>query len=166
MITRRKSLIGAIVLATMAACPAMAHDAPRVETEVVLNAENIVEVTHVLQLSTSQRMLYKAGVIDKNDLSGLKARAQLALYTAERFDLFADDAELSLELLGAEIDGGHVYVYQIGEVEALPSKWSARNAILRDLNPGFDNVINVPTAEGIQTIVFDSSNLDLIKTPS
>ena len=85
MITRRKSLIGAIVLATMAACPAMAHDAPRVETEVVLNAENIVEVTHVLQLSTSQRMLYKAGVIDKNDLSGLKARAQLApclLYTS------------------------------------------------------------------------------------
>jgi len=166
MISRRQSIIGAMLFATMTAFPVMAHDAPRVETEVVLNSENIVEVTHVLQLSTSQRMLFKAGVIDKNDLSGLKARAQLALYTAEHFDLYADDEILALELLGAEIDGGHVYVYQIGEIEALPATWSARNSILRDLNPGFDNVINVPTSDGIRTIVFDSENLNKVNSPS
>ena len=162
----KTQILSAIFFATMAAGSAIAHDAPRVETEVVLTDENIVEVTHILQLSTAQRMLFKAGFIDKNDLSGLRTRAQLALYTAERFDLFADTEKLPLELLGAEIDGGHVYVYQSGTVESFPEKWTARNAILRDINPDFDNIINVPTEAGIKTIVFDGTDMNTINSPS
>ncbi|WP_427450508.1 DUF6702 family protein [Litorimonas sp. WD9-15] len=166
MLSRRAAICSAIAMTFAATVPAVAHDAPRVETEVVTSDDTTLEVTHVLQLSTTQRLLYKAGIIETNDLSGLKARAQLALYTAERFELIADGETVPLNLLGAEIEGGHVYVYQTGEIAALPETWSARNAILRDLNPHFDNTINVPTSDGIRTIVFENSDLDAINSTS
>jgi len=166
MLNRRAAICGAIALTFVTTTPVLAHDAPRVETEIALTAEKQLEVTHVLQLSTTQRLLFKAGIIEKNDLTGLKARAQLAIYASERFDLLADGEKIPLELLGAEIEGGHVYVYQIGELEELPEVWSGRHAILRDLNPRFDNTINVPTSEGIRTIVFDGTDIDAIHSAS
>ena len=143
---------------------AFAHDAPRVETQVTLNAAGELDVTHVLQLSAAQRLLFKAGVIDKNDMTGLKARAQAALYSSERFELKADGDTISLDILGAEVAGGHLYVYQTGNLSALPETWSAQNSILRDLSPRFDNVINVPTEDGIQTIVFSGSDLNAVNS--
>lgn len=145
------------------ATPTLAHEAPRVETEVTLNAAGELNVTHVLQLSAAQRLLFKAGVIDQNDLSGLKARAQAALYSAERFELRADNTPVALNILGAEIAGGHLYIYQTGSLTSLPQTWSARNKILRDLSPRFYNVINVPTPNGIRTIAFTGSNLDAVE---
>lgn len=143
---------------------AFAHDAPRVETQVTLNAAGELDVTHVLQLSAAQRLLFKAGVIDKNDMTGLKARAQAALYSSERFELKADGDTIPLDILGAEVAGGHLYVYQTGNLSALPETWSAQNSILRDLSPRFDNVINVPTEDGIQTIVFSGSDLNAVNS--
>ena len=147
-----------------AATPALAHDAPRVETEVTLSPAGDLDVTHVLQLSAAQRLLFKAGVIGKNDLTGLRARAEAAIYSAERFELKADGEAIPLDILGAEVGGGHLYIYQTGALSDLPETWSARNAILRDLSPRFDNVINVPTTGGIRTIVFSGSDLDNIES--
>jgi len=145
---------------------ALAHDAARVETEVSHTAEGVVEVVHVLQLSAAQRLLFKAQVIEKNDMTGLRARAQAALYSSERFDLLADGKSIPLEIVGAEVEGGHLYVYQTGKLEALPETWSASNKILRDLSPRFDNHVNVPTQDGIRTIVFSGSELDSTNSPN
>lgn len=159
------SLLGAsIILSLGAAAPVAAHDAPRVETEVKYIPTGDVEVVHVLQLSAAQRLLYRGGIIETNDLSGLRARAQSALYASERFDLMADGVPVPLEILGAEIGGGHLYIYQTGQLTELPETWSARNAILRDLSPRFDNVINVPTENGIRSIVFSGSDMDAVNT--
>lgn len=167
MLTRRTTLLAAFCAAGMAlADPGHAHEAPRVETVVTLTDAGAVDVTHTLQLSSAQRLLYKAGIIEKNDMTGLRSRAQAALYSSERFQLFADDKPVPLDILGAELGGGHLYIYQTGSLTALPKKWSAKNAILRDLSPRFDNVINVPTEDGIRTIVFNGSDLDAIEFPS
>jgi hypothetical protein len=169
MSTRRAILTASFIVGTACltfaiAPPVAAHDAPRVETEVTHRADGKLEVVHVLQLSAAQRLLHKAGVIASNDVSGLKARAQVALYSAKRFELIADNTTVTLNILGAEIGGGHLYVYQTGQLAALPKTWSARNAILRDLSPRFDNVINVPTLDGIQSIVFSGSDMDAINS--
>lgn len=169
MTTRRAFLtasafVGAACLTLVSAPHAAAHDAPRVETEVTHRADGKLEVIHVLQLSAAQRLLHKAGVIQSNDISGLRARAQAALYASERFTLNADDRPVPLEILGAEVGGGHLYIYQTGQLATLPEKWSARNAILRDLSPRFDNVINVPTADGIRSIVFGGSDMDVVNS--
>ena len=165
MLTRHSTLLAAFCAVSFAlSMPAIAHEAPRVETEVKLNASGALDVTHTLQLSAAQRLLYKAGVIEKNDMTGLKSRAQAALYSSERFELKADDETIPLDILGAEVQGGHLYIYQTGTLSALPETWSARNAILRDLSPRFDNVINVPTVDGIRSIVFSGSDLDTIRS--
>ena len=145
---------------------AHAHKAPRVETQVTLSSTGELDVTHVLQLSAAQRLFYKAGIIETNDMTGLKARAQAALYSSERFSLKADGTSVQLGILGAEVVGPHLYIYQTGSLSKLPKTWSARNSILRDLNPQFDNVINVPTADGIRTITFRDSDLDLFQSPT
>lgn len=168
MFSRRsifKSCLGGALALTFTST-ALAHDAPRVETEVSLVDGTALEITHVLQLSAAQRLLHIGGVIETNDLSGLRARAQAALYASERFEIQADGNPLALTLLGAEIEGGHVYIYQTGEIETLPKVWSVRNSILRDLNARFDNTVNLPTPDGIQTLVFDGADLEAVKSTS
>ena len=169
MTTRRRllssfALGSAAALTLSVAVPAVAQDAPRVETEVTLNGNGQLEVVHVLQLSAAQRLLYKAGVIEKNDMTGLRARAKAALYSSERFELIADDKPIPLNILGAEVQGGHLYIYQTGSLSSAPQIWSAKNSILRDLSPRFDNVVNVPTSDGIRTIVFSGSDIDSTET--
>jgi len=160
MLNRRSLFLTALCAVGVAlTSPAAAHEAARVETEVKLNADETLDVTHVLQLSAAQRLLFKAGIIDKNDMTGLKARAQAALYASERFELNADAERIELNILGAEVQGGHLYIYQTGVLNAVPKTWSARNLILRDLSPRFDNMVNVPTEDGIHTLVFRGSDI-------
>jgi len=90
VLSRRSFNLTALCAVSFTSLPVAAHEAARVETEVTLNANGGVEIIHVLQLSAAQRLLYKADVIDKNDLTGLKSRAQAALYASERFSLKAD----------------------------------------------------------------------------
>ena len=167
MLSRRSILLTAFCAVSLACVtPAHAHKAARVETQVTLSKTGELDVTHVLQLSAAQRLLYNAGIIETNDLTGLKARAQAALYSSERFKMKADGDSVPLTILGAEIIGGHLYIYQTGSLSSLPKIWSAQNSILRDLNPQFDNVVNVPTLDGIRTIVFRGADLDLFQSTS
>lgn len=164
MLSRRLMILTAFAAVSLCTSPLIAaHEAARVESTV--SFENAtVDITHVLQLSSAQRLLYKAGKIDVNDMTGLRARAQAALYCSERFELRADAKTIPLDVLGAEVLGGHLYVYQTGKLDALPQTWSARNSILRDLSPRFDNMVNVPTEDGIQTLVFNGSEIEAFQT--
>ena len=167
MLNRRQAgLLGSLAFGLSLAAPAAAHDAARVETVITLSSPDLLNVTHTLQLSAAQRLLYKAGVIDRNDMTGLRARAQAAIYASERFEILANGNPIPLEILGAEVLGGHLYIYQTGSLKNLPERWSARNSILRDLSPRFDNVINVPTANGIRSIQFSGPDLNSIESPS
>jgi hypothetical protein len=164
MLSRRTLLLAAIA-ATSFSIPAMstAHDAARVESNVSIDGGEL-EVIHILQLSAAQRLLYKGGIIDKNDMTGLRSRAQALIYAAERFELKADEETIALDPVGAEIAGGHLYIYQTGTLETLPESWSARNSILRDLSPRFDNMVNVPSKDGIETLVFTGSEIEAFQT--
>ena len=165
MLSRRSLFLTALcaVSVTLTA-PTLAHEAARVETEVKLNPDTTLDVTHVLQLSAAQRLLFNAGVIERNDMTGLKARAQAAIYVSERFELNADGEPIDLNILSAEVQGGHLYIYQTGSLSQSPKTWSARNSILRDLSPRFDNMVNIPTEDGIQTLVFSGSDLESLES--
>lgn len=166
MLNRRTLMLAALAATSIfIASTSAAHEAARVETNVAFGQANVLNVTHVLQLSAAQRLLHKAGLIETNDMTGLRARAQAALYSSKRFELKADGQTLPLEILGAEVQGGHLYIYQTGTLSALPKSWSARNSILRDLSPRFDNMVNVPTENGIRTIVFSGSDLESFNSP-
>lgn len=91
-------------------------------------------------------------------LDTLVGRAKLALYVEDRFSIapFADGrpgARLPLELLGAELDGEFVLVYQEFSGE-LPAAIAIRDDILRDVFPEQINHVNVATGGEVRSVTF------------
>ena len=95
-------------------------------------------------------------------LDTLVGRAQLALYVEERFLIaeFADGvvgAPLKLDLVGAELDGEFVLVYQ--ELEGdLPDIIAVRNDILRDVLPAQVNHVNIAVGGEVRTLTFQGDD--------
>lgn len=165
-VTRRLALIGvgaASAATLLGAGPALAHRLARTETELRIDADGRVSVIHVYHLQDVQSALYKAGLIAGPDLSSLRARAQLANYTQGRFRLYECDAPVNLSIIGAEIEGGHVYVYQEGQL-FLPSNTVDRArltldaSMLRDLLVGQSNSVNVIRNGETRTIEFSGDD--------
>lgn len=161
MTTRRAVLAGGLALMASPAIPvrAWAHRLARSETDVRIADDGAVRVTHVLHLQDAQDALYKAGLIERPDLGSLRARAKLALYTEERFALLVNGVEAPLELVGAEIEGDSVFVYQEGQVGE--GALLVRNSVLRDLMHGQINSVNV--VRGGKTVTLEFRRDDGVK---
>lgn len=152
--TRRIVLAG--IAALTAAVPAWAHKLARTETEVRISADGTVDVLHVYHLQDAQSGLYQAGLIDTPDLTSLRARAQLALYTTERFAIAVNGVPAALDIIGADIEGDSVYIYQSGKIGDGALSIDAR--MLRDLIKTQSNSVNV-VRDG-QTITLEFSGGD------
>jgi len=121
--------------------PAFAHRLARTETEVRIAPDGAVSVVHVYHLQDAQSALFQANMIDVPDLSSLRARAKLALYTQEHFGIAAGGVAAPLEIIGAEIEGDSVYVYQEGHIGDGALSIDAR--MLRDLLKTQSNSVNI-----------------------
>lgn len=91
-------------------------------------------------------------------LDQLAGRAQLALYVEERFLMARLDGEnvgapLALRLIGAEVDGEFVLVYQ-EFTDELPARFAVRNDILRDVFPEQINHVNIAMSGEVQSLTF------------
>jgi hypothetical protein len=95
-------------------------------------------------------------------LENLVGRAQLALYVEGRFSIASQDAggvrsRLPLGLVGAELDGEFVLVYQEFAGE-LPAKVAIRNDILRDVFPEQVNHVNIATGGEVRSATFSGDD--------
>ena len=95
-------------------------------------------------------------------LEQLVGRAHLALYVEERFRLATIDdgtvaAPLELELIGAELDGEFILVYQelTGE---LPARIAVRDDILRDVFPDQVNHVNIVVDGSVHSLTFQEDD--------
>jgi hypothetical protein len=136
----RRIVIGGIA-ALAVAVPASAHRLARTETEIRITPDGAVSVIHVYHLQDAQSALFQAGIIAKPDLSSLRARAKLALYTQDRFAIAANGIPATLDIIGAEIEGDSVYVYQDGVIGAGRLSIDAR--MLRDLLKAQSSSVNI-----------------------
>lgn len=160
-VNRRTILIAGLALSFTSAKPyhALAHRLARTETDVRIDDEGRVSITHVYHMQDAQNALYKTGRIDKPDLTSLKARATLALYTEETFSVLSDGEAASLTLVGAEIQGDSIYVYQEGQIGGGVLSIDAR--MLRDIIRGQSNSVNI-IRDG-QTTTLDFAGDDGVK---
>ena len=95
-------------------------------------------------------------------LDQLRGRAQLALYIEERFFIAGlidgeVGAPLEIELIGAELDGEFVLVYQELKGE-LPLQLAVRNDILRDVFPEQVNHVNISLGGEIRSLTFKDND--------
>ena len=158
-LTRRAVMAGATAFA---AVPALAHRLARTETDVRIAEDGTVGVTHVYHLQDAQSALFEAGLIDAPDLGSLRAQARLALYTEEHFALLVDGRPSPLSIVGAEIEGDSVFVYQEGSVA--PGPLSVKAGMLRDLLERQINSVNV--VRGGRTVTLDFKGDDGVKALS
>lgn len=117
-----------------------------------------VEIIH--RLHTHDAELGVIAALDDRSLTieKLVGRAQLALYVEERFIVAETNdneinAPLDLNLIGAELDGEFVLVYQelAGE---LPKQIAVRNDILRDVFPEQVNHVNIVLGGNVRSLTF------------
>jgi hypothetical protein len=148
------SLLVAVCCLTAASAPA--HRAKTGLTTIEQNPRSgRVEIVHSLHWHDAELGLGGVGGNPQISLMTVEARARLALYVEERFAI-ADAktaSPLTLELVGAELSGDYVLVYQ-ELAEALPDAIAVRHDVLRDVFPEQVNQVNLFLGDDVRTLVF------------
>jgi hypothetical protein len=156
----------AVIAATLALFVAVVADAHRMPGSISTVKRSAsgesIEIIHRLHAHDAELGLATVQSDSRFSLETLVSRAQLALYVEERFTLagYADGKpgdKLALELLGAELDGEFVLVYQEYAGE-LPAALAMRNDILRDVFPEQINHINVASGGEVHSVTFSGDD--------
>ena len=127
-----------------------------------------VEVIHRLHNHDAELGIMAALNDRSLSLEQMLGRAQLALYIEERFILanVVDGeigAPLDLQLIGAELDGEYVLVYQ-EFIGSLPTELAVRNDILRDVFPEQINHVNIALEGDVRSLTFKDKDRWLTTT--
>jgi len=157
MLTRRKTLqiISGAALGAALPLSAFAHRQKTTLSTVEWDtADKMLYVIHSYHLHDAETALAATGVIDKPDLTSLRARAQLALYTQDKFSLFGRGKDIELELLGAENEGRTVYVYQQAKLDEPPAELIVSASMLREIIPGQLNNVDVTLTQTLRSVQF------------
>ncbi len=156
------AVAAAMVLGT--AAMAVAHRLPGSLSTIKSNAStDVVEVIHRLHNHDAEDVLIEARNDRTLSVDSLEGRAALALYIEEKF-LVADfsaskvGAPLDLQLVGAELSGDYVLVYQ-QLTGKLPAAIAVRDDIFRDVFPAQVNYVNISTGKEVRTLVFQGQDV-------
>ena len=90
------------------------------------------------------------------DLQRIEDQARLALYVAQQFNLALPDQDpANLELIGAEVSGNMLYVYQALSLDQPPRALTISARILMDVYPDQVNKVNIDITQPTQTLTFN-----------
>lgn len=156
----RNLVAGLLTSAVLCAAPAAVADRQPGSLSTVKKSASTgnVEVIHRLHNHDAELGIMAARDDRSLSLDQLLGRAQLALYVEERFLLatIVDGeigAPLDLQLIGAELEGEYVLVYQ--EYSGpLPAELAVRNDILRDVFPEQINHVNIALGGNVRSLTF------------
>jgi len=158
MIDKRQLLTGLSGIGAFIAFPTavFAHRQKFSLTRIIWTPDSrTLDVTHRFHMHDAETALAQAGIIEHPDLMSLKAKAQFALYTAQKFSLKTlDGADIPLELLGANNEGRSVYVYQQTLLDKKPDGLLIDCAMLRGHIDGQINNVDVNLSGEIRSLLF------------
>lgn len=151
-----KYLSFALLLAVSVVNTSLGHRVPHCVT-IIKAVEAGFQVTHRLH---EHEALLGAATLEPNrrlSVDSLETQALIALYVEQHFELFdAEENKLSLSLLGAEVDGDTIFVFQ-ESAQALPTTLSIRNTMLLDEVPDQSNLVNIEDNNGIRSLSFSTT---------
>jgi hypothetical protein len=158
-------LLAAAVALTVAA---HAHQQKAAVTRVLFNERSgNIEVMHRFRLHDAEHAVREIFGGDADMLSVPRTRDRFAAYVADRFELGAGGEALALDLLGSEIDGQHLWVYQETPIPATIGTLTMRHDALRDLWPAQSNLVNVQRGGEVRSLRFEGGAgvLELVLAP-
>jgi len=154
---RRLGLPGrssALLLLALLAVPTAAHRAPGSLSTIDWNeATGRTEIIHRLHSHDAELGVGEVLRLPQLSVQTIEGRAHIALYAEERFVIEAGSGPLPLELVGAELAGDYVLVYQEWPGR-LPARIRLRDDLLRDVFAEQVNQVNVDDGGSVRTLVF------------
>ena len=156
---KRVFLLIALVLALPAAVPASAHQQKITLSSVSHNARSdLLEVVHRVPLHDAEHALEAQGVRAPDIVNDLKARRAVARYVAERFFVSHNGESVALTLLGTEIEGGRLIVYQEAPSPGPGASLAINSQILTDVFERQENRVNLGAGTKVATLVFTAGD--------
>lgn len=134
--------------------PLQAHQMKTAITKLLFNDRSgQLEVMHRFYLHDAEHAVKhlqgKAADIHQQEA----VRAEFAAYVSEHFTLTLNGEALPLQLLGAELDGRHIWVYQeIALPKAELKTLSVRHDALMNIWPAQINVVNLEGRGPVRTL--------------
>jgi hypothetical protein len=144
-----------ILAAALLAAPLRAHQQKFAVSTISVNPRTRrLEVVHQVPVHDAEHALRRQGAASADIVGSPASREAFARYVAGRFTLRANDGPVALELVGSEITGGSLWVYQ--EAPALPAgtKLIVNSQILTDVWAKQENRVNLGAGTAVETLVF------------
>ncbi len=148
-----------LIAALIVAPPASAHQQKIVISTVEHNPRTgMLEVIHRVPLHDAEHALRVQGKSAADIIADTPSRREFARYTAERFVISHDEQLLELELLGSEIDGGHLVIYLEGPSPGAGALLVINSQILTDIWTRQVNRVNIGASTEPKTLIFEAGD--------
>lgn len=118
----------------------------------------LLEVVHRVPLHDAEHALEARGVLAPDIINNLDNRRAVARYVASRFSVEHKGQPIALTLLGTEIEGGRLVVYQEATSPGSGAQLSIRSQILTDVWARQENRVNMGTGTSVETLVFSAGD--------
>jgi len=142
-------------LALLLAAPLAAHQ-QKIAISILSHNERtgMLEVVHQVPLHDAEHALRALGVRQADIINDTESRRAFARYVADRFELAAGGAQVRLALLGSEIEGGGLYIYQEAPSPGRGAVLTVRSLILTDIWARQENRVNFGDGTEVETLIF------------
>lgn len=144
-----------MVLSVPFAGPAAAHQQKITLSSVTHNEKSgLLEVIHRVPLHDAEHALEVQGVRAPDIVNDLESRRAVARYVAARFSVSHEGEPIAFTLLGTEIEGGRLVVYQEAVSPGAGATLTIRSQILTDVWARQENRVNLGSGTKVDTLVF------------
>jgi len=128
----------------------------------------VLEITHRVHAHDASAWL-SASSNAEVDITGIEEQAKFALYCADNFKLRTGETWQLLELLGAELNGNYLHVYQQLPLTMPPAEIYYQTTILMDLFNDQEHVVNTLVGSETRSLSFNlqrtSQGIEITEAP-
>ncbi len=143
------------LFALMIAVPAAAHQQKVTVSTVEHNARSgMIEVVHRVPLHDAEHALRRLGAPSADIIEDGASRLAFEIYVSLNFSIDVDGSEIAMTLLGSEVEGGYLLVFQEAPSPGPGSELLVRSALLTDIWTRQTNRVNVGAGTSPQTLIF------------
>ena len=140
---------------------AFAHREPGILTTIEWN--NSIERTEIIHRIHTHDAELGVAMVDNLPLLSVgntEGMARIALYVENHFSILSEESSLDIELVGAELIGDYIFVYQEWR-NPLSTNIFIKNEILREIYPLQINQVNIISEGNIRTLTFTEKEIVL-----
>lgn len=124
-------------------------------TEISVNARTgALEIAHQFNIHDAEHAIQRRFGKAADILGDAAVQQVFAQYVVDRFRLIAPSGDLALVLLGSEIEGSQLWVYQEVKPEVPLSKLLVEMRAMHDIWPSHVNLVNMRADKGANSLLF------------